>query len=583
MSAHGIVVPRRRSAPSRPSRRQPSISHPGERRGGGAEGFGEAHVAGEAVAVGGGEVVGARGFDVDGEEVGVEACGHAFGGADETLGHGAWADSDDDAFASGPDGSNAAVLLVAAEFGIDPGGGAAEGEFAEGGEVAFAEEAVAGVDGEGGGLAGVDLAGAEAIVEDVGGEIDEFDLVGFIEDAVGDGFLDFDACDLGDDVVEGVEVLNVEGGVDVDAGAEAFADVLPSFFAGGARGVGVGELVDEQDVGTTEDGGVGVELSECGAGVGDLLAREDVQAEEELFGLGAFVGLDDACDDIDALGGESLCAGEHGEGLADAGGHAEEDFELAAWGRVVLVVTGAGSFLLDAARSSAGSGRSSGMSGIVSGADAALLGGLIQVEVQFKNVDDGFAEEAEGAVGGVLAHEGADRFVCHLASLGNAGELVFSGGGGDVGVQAAGGGGDEVDGDALACGAGETGGGVSSGEGGDACVHVVEQCGVRRGEVAAGGACALIEIEGGVGDGTGCAGAAPEPCGGIGGLAGGELLADEGGADGEALGACDDRAVGAIGEGDLGDGGDGEGVNDAGEEREGEEEDDGWAELIEHG
>ena len=51
---------------------------------------------------------------------------------------------------------------------------------------------------------------------------------------------------------------------------------------------------------------------------------------EERLGLGAPVGFDDPDDDVLPFGLARLGRHEHGVGLADAGGHAEEDLQLAA-------------------------------------------------------------------------------------------------------------------------------------------------------------------------------------------------------------------------------------------------------------
>src|SRR5262249_57827531 len=59
-------------------------------------------------------------------------------------------------------------------------------------------------------------------------------------------------------------------------------------------------------------------------------AREYLEALQECFGLDAMMRLDDTGDDVNA--GGALGAGrlEHGVRLADAGGGAEEDLQLAA-------------------------------------------------------------------------------------------------------------------------------------------------------------------------------------------------------------------------------------------------------------
>ena len=62
------------------------------------------------------------------------------------------------------------------------------------------------------------------------------------------------------------------------------------------------------------------------------LARrgERLEPREQRLGLGAAVGLDAADDHVDALSAGAARGLEHGVGLADAGGGAEEDLQPAA-------------------------------------------------------------------------------------------------------------------------------------------------------------------------------------------------------------------------------------------------------------
>ncbi len=77
-----------------------------------------------------------------------------------------------------------------------------------------------------------------------------------------------------------------------------------------------------------------------------------------------------------------------------------------------------------------------------------LVGGEgIEGEVQVEDVDAGFAEEAELALGGVLIDEVGDGGCGELAGVCDAGGLVVGGGGGDVGIETGAGGGDEIYGD----------------------------------------------------------------------------------------------------------------------------------------
>ena len=91
----------------------------------------------------------------------------------------------------------------------------------------------------------VDLARLQARDQLVGRRVDEDDLVGAVEEGVGQRLLDADAGDAADHVVEALEVLDVERRPDVDAGAEQLVDVLPALGVARSGDVGVRELVDE--------------------------------------------------------------------------------------------------------------------------------------------------------------------------------------------------------------------------------------------------------------------------------------------------------------------------------------------------
>ncbi len=97
-----------------------------------------------------------------------------------------------------------------------------------------------------------------------------------------------------------------------------------------ARRVGVGELVDQHELGATREDGVEIHFLEDPALVVDRLARNDLKAGELGLGLGAAVRFHDADHDIHALGLATLGGDQHRVGLADAGRGAKEDLELAA-------------------------------------------------------------------------------------------------------------------------------------------------------------------------------------------------------------------------------------------------------------
>ena len=100
---------------------------------------------------------------------------------------------------------------------IDPIRGAAKRKLAKSRQVGRGEKVLQGPLGL---LRDVDLSFLETLDQIVRGEIDQFDGVGAIEHAIGHCLAHADVRDLSDDVVQAFDVLNVDGGVDVDAAAQ---------------------------------------------------------------------------------------------------------------------------------------------------------------------------------------------------------------------------------------------------------------------------------------------------------------------------------------------------------------------------
>ena len=141
---------------------------------------------------------------------------------------------------------------------------------------------------------------------------------------------DADAGDLRDHVVEALDVLDVDGGVDVDPGGQQLLDVEVALGMAAFGRVGVGEFVDEDEFRVAGEDGVEIHLLEHPALVVDLAPRDHLEAAHQRLRLGAAVGLDDADHDVDAVFPLGLRRDQHLVGLADAGGGAEEDLQPAA-------------------------------------------------------------------------------------------------------------------------------------------------------------------------------------------------------------------------------------------------------------
>ena len=292
-----------------------------------AEPFGQSQGIGEPIALDLRQLGGARRLDRERGPGGVQPVREALGVTHQASGARVLADADQHPLARGPGAGDGVGLHVGEELGVDPLRRAAEREFPQRGEIAGGE-----VVGEraAGGLADIDLAVLEALDQVVGGDVDDLDVVGAIDDRVGHGLADADAGDLGDDVVEALDVLDVDGGVDVDAGGQQLLHVEVALGVAAFGGVGVGEFVDEDEFRVAGEDGVEIHLLEHPTLVVDLAPRDHLEAAHQRSGLGAAVGLDDADHDVDAVFPLGLRRDQHLVGLADAGRGAEEDLQPAA-------------------------------------------------------------------------------------------------------------------------------------------------------------------------------------------------------------------------------------------------------------
>ena len=135
------------------------------------------------------------------------------------------AHTDQDAFAGGPDILDPLVLAVVLHLLVDAVGSAPERKLPESDQVAFAEKVL---NGRGGLFGHIHFAFPQTLKQVVGRQVDELDLIGAVEEKVGDCFSHVDAGYLGDDVVQALKMLHVHGSVDGNPRPEQFIDVLPA-------------------------------------------------------------------------------------------------------------------------------------------------------------------------------------------------------------------------------------------------------------------------------------------------------------------------------------------------------------------
>src|SRR5665213_1788199 len=161
-------------------------------------------------------------------------------------------------------------------------------------------------------------------------QIHDLDIVGIVNNRVGHGLADSDTRDPRDYIVQTLDVLDIEGGVDIDPGTEQFLDVQITFWMAATRRVRVGELVDDRKLGTTLQQGIQIHFLERDTSVFDAPPRNDLQPLDELFRLFALVRFDQPDDNVDPFPTFGLSRLKHFVGLAHARRSTKEDLKSAA-------------------------------------------------------------------------------------------------------------------------------------------------------------------------------------------------------------------------------------------------------------
>ena len=192
------------------------------------------------------------------------------------------ADADQQRILRRPDRGHRLVAPVGHHVLVHPVSGTAQGQLAQGEQIALAEKIL---DRPFRLLRQVNLALLQALQQLIRRQIDQHHLVRQVEQSVRQRFPDLDAGDTADHVVQRFQMLHVDGGVDVDAGGEQFLHILPAFGMTRTGGVGMRQLVHQQQSRLARQRRVQVELLEQVALVGDFPRREHFQPPQECRGL----------------------------------------------------------------------------------------------------------------------------------------------------------------------------------------------------------------------------------------------------------------------------------------------------------
>ena len=185
-------------------------------------------------------------------------------------------------------------------------------------------------------LGGVDVAVREPAPQRLGGDVDQLELLGAAHDLVGHGLPLPHTGDPLDDVVERLEVLDVHRGRHVDAGVEQLLDVLPALGVPRAGRVGVGELVDEHDLGLAGEHRVEVHLVEPGVPPTDRRGTTSSPASSSAVLARPWVSTSPTTTSV-PRSRRRWASPSMAKVLPDARRRAEVDAQLAASGHAVMV------------------------------------------------------------------------------------------------------------------------------------------------------------------------------------------------------------------------------------------------------
>ena len=240
-----------------------------------AQRLGQPQRIGEPVALFVGQLQAAPGLDADGGPGRMQPVRQPLGVAHQPGRARIFAEAHQDALARRPGARDGVGLHMGQQLLIDPLGGPPQRQFAQRGQVARREimlERALGL------LGDVDLAFPQPLNQVVRRQVDQFDRVGAVEHRIRHGLAHPHMGDLRDHVVEALDVLDVDGGIDVDAVRQQFLDVEIALRMAAAGRVGVGEFVDQRELRTARDQRVEVHLLEDLILVLDALARQDFKA-----------------------------------------------------------------------------------------------------------------------------------------------------------------------------------------------------------------------------------------------------------------------------------------------------------------
>ena len=289
---------------------------------------------------------------------GFQRIGQALGRAHQPRSARLLADGDDDPFADGEAARQRMATGIVEHLCIDRLCRAAQRQFAQRGQVRLGKKMIerpARLSRD------IDFALLQPLDQFVGQYVDDLDL-GCFQYRIGNSLTHAHPREGRDDIVQTLDMLDIDGGENVDPRIQQLFDVLISLGMAAARRIAVGKFVDKDQLGASIEDGVYVHLADAMPGMIDNPPGNDLMPIYQRLGFPAPVRFHHADHHIDTGGLQPHAIDQHVICLADTRCSTKEDLEAASSflrggaqeglrrGSVVTVVHGATVALIRSSR-----------------------------------------------------------------------------------------------------------------------------------------------------------------------------------------------------------------------------------------
>ncbi len=160
-------------------------------------------------------------------------------------------------------------------------------------------------------------------------EVNQPDVPQALEYRIRNCFADANSSDLMHHVIQTLQVLNVDRGIDVDARVQEFLDILPATFMATAGRIAMRQFVHKGDGGLARQETIEVHLFERSPLILDLFSCQMGQAIRHCLRLTAAMCLNDTDEHVNALAMQVSRTRQHGVGLPYTRGSAQENSQSA--------------------------------------------------------------------------------------------------------------------------------------------------------------------------------------------------------------------------------------------------------------